>query len=550
VKNWKSALLRIASDVAVTSAALLITLAVRLFVRLFDDQPQPAAALLDEYLAYYRLQAPVLSLLVVAAFVSLGIYRNKLYFQTRYKLLAILQGLTAAYGVFLFGQYLLGFDLDHHLVPRGVFLLAFALNLAGASLLRLGRDYVDARRERRNPRQAGIRPYRRVLVVGGAGYIGSVTVRDLLEDGYRVRVLDSLVFGDASIRELYGHPNFELQVGDFRHVEPVVKAMREVDAVIHLGAIVGDPACAVNEDDTLETNLAATRLLADVCRASGVSRILFASTCSVYGAAESVVEERSWLNPVSLYAATKIDSERVLLDCRDKNFQPVILRLSTAFGWSYRPRFDLVVNLLTAKAHVEGKIVIYNGEQWRPFIHVKDISRAFRMALTAPDELVGGEVFNVGSDDLNLTLSELAEEIRRGTSGLQVEYVNNSDARTYKVSFSKIRNRLGFSTTVSLADGVAELREAIRLGLVADYTATQYSNLKVISENQPSTVAAVVPASLTALRFARKSWVTRVIEQSPDQTPATSQSLLFNSAVRGLQVPAGAPAESGRGTAA
>jgi nucleoside-diphosphate-sugar epimerase len=320
----------------------------------------------------------------------------------------------------------------------------------------------------------------RVLVVGGAGYIGSTLVRGLLSDGYRVRVLDSLEFGDTSIRALYHNPDFEVVRGDFRCVEPVVRATQGVDAVIHLGGIVGDPACALDEDLTLETNLAATSLLAEVCRGAGISRLLFASSCSVYGTAEEIVDEEGALNPVSLYAATKVDSEKVLLAARNQSLHPVIFRLATVFGWSYRPRFDLVVNLLTARAGSEGKITIYNGEQWRPFIHVDDVCRAFRMALVAPLELVSGQVYNTGSSFMNFTLRQLADLIQQLEPELEVEYVDNEDIRNYRVSFERIRRELGFQCHVSLETGIRGLQEALRRGLVKDYREPVYSNYQTL----------------------------------------------------------------------
>ncbi len=345
-----------------------------------------------------------------------------------------------------------------------------------------------------------------ILVIGGAGYIGCGLVRDLLARGFRVRALDSLLFGDEPLRPLIDDPHFELVRGDFRQVEAVVRAVRDMDAVIHLGGIVGDPACAVNEDETLEINLSATRLLAGVSRAMGVSRFLFASSCSVYGATEETVDETSSLNPVSLYAATKADSEKVLLAARDETFHPVILRLGTAFGWSCRPRFDLVVNLLVAKALAERKIVIYNGEQWRPFVHVRDIARAFRLALEAPPEQVSGEIFNVGDDGMNFTLRQVAERMAALEPGLVVEHLDNADRRNYRVSFAKIRERLGFERQVSLEQGIEGLERALRSRLVIDYRAPRFSNLAHrLAEQTAGHKPGDGSVALSALHFARNS---------------------------------------------
>jgi nucleoside-diphosphate-sugar epimerase len=286
-----------------------------------------------------------------------------------------------------------------------------------------------------------------------------------------------------------------------------VRATQGVDAVIHLGGIVGDPACTIDEDLTLETNLAATSLLTEVCRGAGISRLLFASSCSVYGTADEIVDEKSPLNPVSLYAATKADSEKVLLEARNQALHPVIFRLATVFGWSYRPRFDLVVNLLTARAMSDGKITIYNGEQWRPFIHVEDVCRAFRMALVAPLDLVSGQIFNAGSSFMNFTLRQLADTIQHMEPDLEIEYVDNDDKRNYRVSFERIRRELGFQCHVGLETGVRGLQEALRRGLVKDYTEPVYNNYKTLLSQvrQTNGHAAAPETELLARQFSQKS---------------------------------------------
>ncbi|MDQ6604335.1 MAG: NAD-dependent epimerase/dehydratase family protein, partial [Chloroflexota bacterium] len=233
-----------------------------------------------------------------------------------------------------------------------------------------------------------------VLVTGAAGYIGSILVRRLLELGYRVRVLDRLMYGDDAIRDILCHPRLEMVVADFRDRAVVARAVENVGAIVHLGAIVGDPACAIDENLTTSTNLEATRMIADVARQAGIRRMIFASSCSVYGASDEALDETSALNPVSLYASTKIAAERALLAMAGADFAPVIMRFATAYGHSYRPRYDLAVNVMTAKAVMEGRITIHGGEQWRPFVHVDDIARALVLALEAPIGAVAGETFN------------------------------------------------------------------------------------------------------------------------------------------------------------
>lgn len=335
---------------------------------------------------------------------------------------------------------------------------------------------------------------RTVLVTGGAGYIGSRLVRDLLDRRYRVRVLDRLMFGARPLDEIQDHGSFRLIEGDFRDANTVAEAVGGADAVVHLGAIVGDPACAANEHATLQTNYSATGLIAEACRQAGVPRMLFASTCSVYGASDEIVDETSAPGPISLYASTKLESEALLLKARSAVFHPTVLRLGTAFGWSPRPRFDLVVNLLTAKAFFENEVVIFNEDQWRPFIHVDDISRAFTAALEAPLEQVSGEIFNTGSSSMNLRLRDVAESIRLARPGVRVRRQNNSDRRNYRASFDKIEKALGFRCHVSLESGVEGLNNALALSLVEDYTDPVYHNHKhrvepgAFADHRPSTL--------------------------------------------------------------
>ena len=315
-----------------------------------------------------------------------------------------------------------------------------------------------------------------VLVIGGAGYIGSTLVRQLLAKHYRVRVLDSLIYGDVAIRELLAKPEFELIQGDSRDLESVVRSYRDIGAVIHLGAIVGDAACALEPPRTVEINLTATKMITDVCKGYGVSRLLFASTCSVYGASDHVVNEKSEPNPISLYASTKLDSEGIILDAASSDFHPTVLRLATAFGASHRLRFDLVVNLLAIKALTERAITVHGGEQWRPFIHVHDISRAFILALETDPQKVTGQIFNAGADELTFTIAQLANLICEYVPGVRVDVAPEGDKRNYRVSFDKIRERLGFSCEKDIEFAVNEFKELHYGGIIGDYRDSKYSN--------------------------------------------------------------------------
>lgn len=316
----------------------------------------------------------------------------------------------------------------------------------------------------------------RVLVVGGAGYLGSVLVPMLLDRGYKVRVLDRLLFGSEPLAHVSSHPNFDLRVGDVRDIQAVVSAVKGCDAVIDLAALVGDPACAVNKALSLEINRAATRIVIEICKGYAVSRLIFASTCSVYGASDYLVDELTPTAPISVYAETKVDSEQLLLETTAPDFHPVILRLGTLFGLSPRPRFDLLVNLLTARAATTGGITIFNGEQWRPFLHVNDAAKAFVGALEASAEIVSGEVFNVGDYRMNLRLSSVSEKIAEIVSTVLVDHVTNGDKRNYRASFDKIHTRLGFRCERTIESGIREIFEAIRSGQIVDYAAPRFNN--------------------------------------------------------------------------
>jgi nucleoside-diphosphate-sugar epimerase len=436
---------RVVVDVLSFCAALLIAFSIYFAKDLIRWRHNPRLAELPtDFKALYLQNLIFLVCIGVVVFYLFGFYTHTRTYYSRYKLLLIINAVSLA---FLIEVLLYSYVLRLGMVPRGIMLLAWVVSLLMIIGSRIVKNYVTRSYSisvaRKPPN--GNRDIENVLVIGGAGYIGSVLSRQLLEKGYRVRVLDSLLFGDSSVSDLLSNPNFELLRADFRHVGSLVRAVQGSDAVIHLAAIVGDPACAINTDLTTEINFAATRMLIEICKGTGVQRLVFASTCSVYGASDFLMDERSETSPISHYAQTKLDSERALLDCRTSTFHPTILRLSTVFGLSFRPRFDLVVNLLTARAVQDGRIMIFNQDQWRPFIHVKDVARAFVSATQAPLGVVSGEIFNVGSYKLNYSLGEVASKIREQVPQLEVEYKENVDKRNYRVSFDKIHSYLGFT---------------------------------------------------------------------------------------------------------
>ncbi|MFC4542222.1 NAD-dependent epimerase/dehydratase family protein [Halosolutus amylolyticus] len=332
-----------------------------------------------------------------------------------------------------------------------------------------------------------------VLVIGGAGYIGSVLSRRLLEAGYEVRVLDSLLYGRHGIEALLDHDRFTLIEGDMRTIDTVVEGIRGADAVVHLGALVGDPASSIDSQKTLEMNYHAVTLAASICKYHQVNRFIFASTCSVYGRDENddLLTEASALNPVSLYAKTKIESEQALLEMADANFSPTILRMATIYGLSPRMRFDLVVNILTAKAHETGDVPVFGGNQFRPNVHVADAAGAFIDCLEAPINDVSSEVFNVGSTEQNYRIAEVGEMIAECFPEASIEWhPENEDERSYRVDFSKIESTLDYDVERTIPDGCREIKEALEESRFSDYTDPRYSNYKTLESDRhpfPST---------------------------------------------------------------
>lgn len=321
-----------------------------------------------------------------------------------------------------------------------------------------------------------------VLVIGGAGYLGSVLVRTLLERVERVTVMDAFLFGEEGIKDIADDPRIDVVRGDLRDLEAIVRACRDADAVVHLGGLVGDPACALDRQLTIDVNLEATRTIVRAARGLGVQRFVFASSCSVYGSSDDLLDEDSPLEPVSLYAASKMESERILLEFQRDDFAPVILRFGTFYGLSPRPRFDLIVNMLAAKAATENAITVFGGDQWRPFIHVIDGCRAIVAALLAPVDDVAGEVFNVGSDRENHTIREVAELVREELPRTRVDILEDQqDPANYRVSFDKIKRTLGFEPEHRLEEAIHEIHVAIASGSVEDYSAERYSNVRAMA---------------------------------------------------------------------
>lgn len=319
---------------------------------------------------------------------------------------------------------------------------------------------------------------KKILVTGGAGYLGSHVVKQLLDNDYKVRVLDDLSFGQIGIKKIKSNPNFELIKGDIRDLQSVLKSMEGVDGVIHLAGIVGDPASKIDPILSTEINYLSTKLVVDSALYFNIKQFVFASTCSVYGASNNdILNEKSKVNPVSIYADTKLKSEKIILDSYGKNFNPVIFRTGTLFGFSDRMRFDLAINFLSAQATKNNKITIEGGKQWRPFIHVHDAARAYLAALEkSPTK--SNNILNLGGDDMNFQLKDIGNIIDESIDDVKITFTKNIDRRNYRVSFGKIKKILKFEPEITVKDGIKEISDALKSRKIKDWKNSIYYNNK------------------------------------------------------------------------
>jgi len=324
-----------------------------------------------------------------------------------------------------------------------------------------------------------------ILVTGGAGYVGSGLLRELLAQGYSVTCVDNLMFGGESLLDIWHNKNFTFINCDINNYEKldVIFSKNNFDGVIHLAAIVGDPACKLYSDLAIKTNWESSKWLIDKSKSKGVSKFVFASTCSNYGKMddpEAYVDENSKLAPVSLYAELKVKFEKYMLNVveKDTKFSPTALRFSTVYGLSPRMRFDLTVNEFTKDLALGKELVIFGEQFWRPYCHVKDFSNAFITVLKSPNEKVAYNVFNVGDTKENYTKQMLVNEIKKVLPNSKIKYVEkNDDPRDYRVNCDKIKNELGFKISMTVPDGIMEIKRVIQENLFQDPEDQKYYNI-------------------------------------------------------------------------
>jgi len=315
---------------------------------------------------------------------------------------------------------------------------------------------------------------KKVLVTGGAGYIGSVIVPMLLNNGYHVRVIDNLFYGGVSLLPFFDNKRFDFVKRDIRSCEAIASSVENMDAVVHLAAVVGDPASKRFPEATKEINYKASLSLIKHCLKQNVKRLIFISTCSNYGAIaddSQGADEEVPLKPLSLYAETKVSVEKYLFQELGKN-SPLawtILRFATAHGLSPRMRFDLTVNEFTYILARGETLELYGEQFWRPYCHVRDFGKCIMTLLGSPKDKVHAEVFNVGKDSENYQKKQIVEKIREYLPDSSIVTVPQiEDPRNYKVSFRKIRNTLGFVPDYEISDTIKSIISAWENGLIGN----------------------------------------------------------------------------------
>ena len=322
---------------------------------------------------------------------------------------------------------------------------------------------------------------KRTLVTGGTGYVGMKVVEQMQAAAREVRVIDVILHGQEDLAADQRRDGVDLVVADIRDDDAHRAALEGVDEIVHLAAIVGDPACALDPERSHDVNVNATKSLLADARAASVEKLVFASTCSNYGRMDDPtvpITEDGELAPVSLYAEQKVGMETAILSKEYAELQPTCLRFATVYGAAPRMRFDLTVNEFTRDLWADRDLEVFGEQFWRPYIHVADAGRAVRTVLDAPREQTAGEVFNAGRSGENYTKQMLVDEIQRRVGRGKVSYVKrDEDPRDYKVSFDKIRAVLGFETELTVPDGIAEIAQALDEDRWPDPWGPRYRNI-------------------------------------------------------------------------
>jgi len=302
----------------------------------------------------------------------------------------------------------------------------------------------------------------KVLLIGGAGYIGTVVTRHLIEKNFDITCLDNLIYNNSySLSEFQKNNKFNFILGDLRNEPLMTKLLSKCDAVIILAGLVGDSITKKYPEISEKINNEGTKKLINCCKNKKIEKLIFVSTCSNYGLSDTdlPLSEEAELKPISLYAKQKVEVEKYILSQRNNlDCSPTILRFSTAFGLSPRMRFDLTINQFTKSIFDEEELEVFDSNTWRPYCHVKDFAIALEKVLEANKKTTYFQVFNVGGDDNNFTKKQIVEQIFKFISGNKVTFTDKKkDPRNYKVNFSKINKILNFKVKYTVHDGIKEM---------------------------------------------------------------------------------------------
>jgi nucleoside-diphosphate-sugar epimerase len=317
---------------------------------------------------------------------------------------------------------------------------------------------------------------KKILIAGAGGYIGSQMTEEFLKKGLHVVALDRFYFGDT-LEDLKKNRNLEIIKADIRNFDENI--LKNVEAVINLASISNDPASELNPKITNSINYLGAINLARASKKMKVKKYLFSSSCSVYGASQEDLVETSALNPISVYAKSKIKAEKKLLSLADKNFSVTIPRLATIYGVSKRRmRFDLIINLMTLHAWKNNRIfVMGGGDQWRPLLHIDDCINFFYTAIQKSPSLINKQIFNIGSNVQNYTVMQVASEFKKYFPSLLIDRIpDDPDPRNYKVNFDKVKKILYFKPKKTIRNGINEVRLSLEKGEITDSPHTNTLN--------------------------------------------------------------------------